>query len=240
MNMLLVVKNRLKLLSNQEKSLILQRFFKTGKGEYGEGDIFIGITIPQIRSIVKEFWRDVSFEDIENLLQSKIHEERTLAMSFLVHKFEKTKDKVLQEEIVNFYLKPSNIKQINNWDLVDLSCYKILGRYLIENLDKVNILYDFVKSDNLWKKRISIVTTFAFIKEKQLEHTVNLAKILLADKHNLIHKATGWMLREVGKQDKQALLDFLNTYANKMPRIALSYAVERLTDEDRKFYRDLR
>lgn len=240
MNLLQNIETSLELACNKEKAETLKKFFKTNKGEYGEGDIFIGVTVPQIRVIVKKFWQDISFEEIEQLLQSKINEKRALALLFLVKKFEKTKIEIEQEKIINFYLNEKNIKQINNWNLVDLSCYKILGRYLLKNPNKIDILYEFSKCNNLWKRRISIVTTFAFIKEEQFKYTIDIINILMLDKHNLIHKANGWMLREIGKKNKEFLLDFLDKNASKMPRITLSYSIEKLTEKEKKFYRTLK
>lgn len=235
--MIYQIKSSLHSLSNPQKALILQRFFKTGKGQYGEGDIFLGITVPEVREIAKKYWKEVNLKDLTELLHSKIHEERSLALYVLVDKFEKSKDKKEQEEIINFYIKPENVKWINNWDLVDLSCYKILGKYLFENQDKINILYDFAKSENLWIKRIAIISTFAFIKEKQFQHTIKICQVLLNDKHHLIHKATGWMLREIGKRDKQILVNFLDKNHTKMARISVSYATEKLNKEQKILYK---
>lgn len=151
------IKQHLHSFSSPQKAKILQRFFKTSKGEYGEGDIFLGIMVPQIREIVQKYWKEIDSNDLTQLLHSKIHEERALALFILTEKFQKSKDKKEQEEIINFYIRPENLKWINNWDLVDLSCYKILGKYLLENQDKINILYDFTKSENLWIKRIAII-----------------------------------------------------------------------------------
>lgn len=231
------IKSHLRSLSSVQKAEILQRFFKTGKGEYGEGDVFLGITVPQIRKIAKKYWKEADLNDLTELLHSKIHEERSLALFILTERFEKSKDKKEQEEILNFYINPENLKWINNWDLVDLSCYKILGKYLLENQDKINILYDSAKSENLWIKRIAIISTFVFIKEKQFEHTIKICETLLNDKHDLIHKAIGWMLREIGKRDKQILLNFLNKNHTKMARISVSYAVEKLDTEEKLKYR---
>lgn len=170
-------------------------------------------------------------------MHSKIHEERSLALYTLVEKFQKSKDIKERTQIVSFYIDPENLKWINNWDLVDLSCYKILGKYLLENQDKVDILYNFAKSENLWIKRIAIISTFAFIKEKQFEHTIKISEKLLNDKDDLIHKAIGWMLREIGKRDKQDLLGFLDKNHTQMARISVSYAVEKLSNEEKEVYK---
>lgn len=205
-----------------------QRFFKSGRGEYGEGDIFIGVTVPEIRSVAKEFYREIDLKLVGRILHSDIHEERSLALMMLVLKFQKAQSAAEKEDIVNFYLHPDNIKYINNWDLVDLSCYKILGEYLIESPDSIEILYNLANSDNVWLKRIAIVSTFAFIKRNQFEHTTRIVQTLLHDKHDLIRKANGWMLREMGKKNEQILLEFLKLYSTKMPKITLSYAMERI------------
>ena len=229
------IKSNLHLFAAPEKAEISKHFFKTGVGQYGEGDIFIGITAPQIKSIAKQFYKEVGFEEIQSLLHSKIHEERALALVMLVVKFQKTKD----VEVVDFYLKSENLQYINNWDLVDVSCYKILGEYLLMNPDKVNLLYDFSKSENLWIRRIAIVSTLAFIRKNQFEHTIKISETLLNDKHDLIHKAVGWMLREMGKKNEDVLLEFLNKHHFNMPRVMLRYSVERLGEENKKAYMKL-
>lgn len=194
------IKSGLSLFVNTERAKIMQGFFKTKAGEYGEGDIFIGITIAQIRKIVKQYYKEADFKIIAELLHSAIYEERSLALYILTEKFQKTKNQNELDQIIDFYINPINLKWINNWDLVDISCYKILGKYIFNSPQKIDILYNFVKSDNLWEKRIAIVSTLAFIKESQFEYTIDICEKLLNDKHNLIHKAIGWILREVGKK----------------------------------------
>ena len=212
---------------NPEKSKIYQRFFKTGKGEYGEGDIFLGLTVPETRAIAKQF-SHLSLNQLIPHLNSKYHEERLLALLILVNNYQKTKS----QDIIDFYLK--NTKYINNWDLVDLTADKILGNYLL-NKDK-SILYQLVKSENLWERRISIISTFAFIKNNQFEDTLRISALLLKDKHDLIHKAVGWMLREVGKRNKPVLENFLKQNYKQMPRTMLRYAIEKFPEDLRQKY----
>ena len=214
--------------ANPEKARVLQRFFKTGKGEYGEGDVFLGITVPQSRAIAEQF-AHIELKDVKKHLQSKMHEERLVALLVLVEKYKKSDDK---KEIADFYL--SNTKHINNWDLVDLTADKILGDYLFDK-DKC-IIYELVKSSNLWERRIAIVSTFNFIKQRKFDETLRLAEMLLHDKHDLIHKACGWMLREVGKKDEKVLRDFLKKNYKHMPRTMLRYAIERFPEVKRKSY----
>ena len=228
--MLNKIKKELQSNGNPEKAKILSGFFKTGKGQYGEGDIFLGIIVPKTREIANKYV-DLNFKDIQRLVLSKIHEERMAALMILVEKYKKSdlKDKKL---IVDFYLQ--NAEKVNNWDLVDLSADKILGDYLIDK-DK-SILYKLAKSENLWEKRIAVVSTFAFIKNNQFNDTVKISEILLNDNHDLIHKAVGWMLREVGKRDEKELLKFLDRYYKQMPRTTLRYTVERLDKKKKEFY----
>ncbi|VVA43370.1 Alkylation repair enzyme superfamily protein [Candidatus Roizmanbacteria bacterium] len=223
--------------SDPERAKNLQWFFKTGKGEYGKGDIFLGITVPMLRSISKKY-QNLDLAEIQKLIENKIHEYRLSALMILRFKYEKTlrlpiEKRVAQgKEIVVFYLK--NTKKINNWDLVDLSCHYILGNYLLDK-DRA-ILYQLAKSKNLWKRRIAIISTFEFIRNHQYIDTLEISKILLKDKHDLIHKAGGWMLRELGKRDKKTEIDFLNKHYKSMPRTMLRYAIEKFSDRERKIY----
>ena len=217
-------------LGNPDKAAILQRFFKTGKGQYGEGDIFLGVNVPMTRSLAKKY-KELDFLDIKNLLDSKVHEERLLALLILIQKFEKASTEQ-RHEIFDFYLKST--KRINNWDLVDLSAPKIVGEYLFEKPRK--ILYKLSRSKNLWERRISIVSTYRFIKSGQVEDTLKIAKILLSDKHDLIHKAIGWMLREVGKKSMADLEKFLKNNYKVLPRTVLRYSIERFPEEKRRAY----
>ena len=219
----------LEFLSIKEKKEFYPRFFKAGPGEYAEGDEFIGVTVPDQRKVVKEFWNKISLEELQELLSSKIHEHRHTALLMLVTKFEKSKDPKEKEEIVKFYLK--NKKYVNNWDLVDNSCYKILGRYCFENQDD-SILRKLAEEDNLWSKRMAIVSTMWHAKkEKSFGLLKELALKNLHHEHDLMHKANGWLLREVGEKDENELLDFLKLHYQKMPRTTLRYAIEKL-DED--------
>lgn len=218
------LKDALKMLSIPEKAQLYPRFFKTGKGEYGEGDEFIGVTVLDQRKVSQEYYKKISLEDLGLLLSSKIHEHRHCALLMLVAKFEKA-DHVLQNEIIQFYL--SNVEHINNWDLVDTSCYKILGRYCFEN-NKDEILKDLAKQDHLWKKRIAIVSTMYYIKKNKIELTKYLVLKNLEQHHDLIHKANGWLLREMGKKNEEELLRFLEVNYQKMPRTTLRYAIEKL------------
>ncbi len=220
----------LKNIADPEKAKNLRWFFKTGKGEYGEGDQFLGITVPKLREISKKY-QNLKLDDLQKLLESKIHEHRLSALMILRFKYQISKIKD-QSAIVRFYLK--NTKKINNWDLVDLSCSYILGNWLINN--ERNILYKLAKSKNLWEKRISIVSTFAFIRGGQFTDTLRISKILINDKHDLIHKAVGWALREVGKKDKQTEINFLDKHYKTMPRTMLRYAIEKFSEKERKFY----
>lgn len=219
-------------IADPKRAKVLQRFFKTKKGEYGEGDIFWGITVPQVRSIAKKY-NDLSSDEIAELLKSKIHEERQVAILLLVHNFQ-VRDKQNKKAIYNFYLK--HTKYINNWDLVDLSADKIVGEYLLDK--KRDILITLANSKNLWERRIAIMATFQFIKKQRLaEWTFKIAEILLNDKHDLVQKAVGWMLREVGKQIGQNIEEeFLIKHYKQMPRTMLRYAIERFPKRARKIY----
>lgn len=221
------VKTALSLLANKDKAAFFPRFFKTGKGQYGEGDEFIGVTVPLQRSVAKEF-RDLPLLEIKNLLDSPVHEHRLTGLLILVSQYEKTKDK----KLVDFYL--ANTSRVNNWDLVDSTAPYILGDYLLDK--KRDVLYRLMKSRDLWEQRIAIVATSALIKNKQFDDTLVISHYLLTHKHDLIHKSVGWMLREVGKQDEKTLLRFLDEHCTHMPRTALRYAIERLTPAQRKYY----
>lgn len=215
---------------NPAQALVLQRFFKTGKGEYGEGDIFYGIKVPEQRMIAKQF-KDLTLSDLSTLIFSKVHEERLISAFILVDQF-KRGNKKKKKIIFDFFLK--NRKGINNWDLVDLSAPKIIGAYLIDK--EKGLLYKFANSKDLWEKRISIISTQAFIREHFFEDTLNISKILLHDKHDLIHKAVGWMLREVGNRDIQTEEEFLIKHYKTMPRTMLRYAIEKFPEQKRKGY----
>jgi 3-methyladenine DNA glycosylase AlkD len=217
-------------LANPEKAKLLSGFFKTGKGEYGEGDVFLGISVPETRKIAQKH-KAASFEDIAKLLDSRIHEHRLAALLLLVEKYSSADEKG-KKEIVGFYLK--NTKKINNWDLVDLSSHKILGDYLFSR-DK-SVLYKLARSSNLWEKRIAIISTFAFINRGKFSDSFKIAEMLMTDKHDLIHKAIGWMLREIGKRDQNREEKFLMKHCKTMPRTALRYAIERFDEKKKQLY----
>ncbi len=216
--------------SNHAK--ILQRFFKTRPGEYGEGDVFLGLKTQETRSVAQKY-QELSFSNLKKLLSSKIHEERVVAIMILNYRFEKA-DIAKKSEIYKFYLK--NLSGVNNWDLVDSSAHKIIGEYLRLSKASRKILYKLSKSKNLWERRISIISTFQFIKNGEFKETLKIAKILLKDKEDLIHKATGWMLREVGKRNLVIEERFLKKHYKTMPRTMLRYAIERIPEKRRQAY----
>jgi 3-methyladenine DNA glycosylase AlkD len=224
------IQQRLRSFATKEKAAVLQRFFKTGPGQYGEGDRFIGVMVPQVRQVVKEF-ADAPLSGALKLLRSPVHEERLLALLLLVHQFERGEDGD-RKRIYTQYLKST--KYINNWDLVDLSAPKIVGPYL-EGRSR-QPLYRLVRSRNLWERRIAILATFHFIRQSDFTDALALAGILLDDDHDLMHKAVGWMLREVGKKDVGTLEGFLRNHHQHMPRTALRYAIERFPEAKRKKY----
>lgn len=225
----------LKQLANPEKEKIFLRFFKTGKGQYGEGDLFLGLTVPQSRTIAKKYI-NLSFTDLDKLIKNKYHEARLVALLILVQKYKQSSfksDLGGRKKIYHFYL--AHTKYINNWDLVDLSAHYVFGDYLLDKDRK--ILIKLAKSKNLWERRIAMISTFAFIYKGESEWTFKIAKMLINDQEDLIHKASGWMLREVGKRVSEAKLRaFLDVYTLKIPRTMLRYAIERLPEKKRKYY----
>ncbi|UCD31109.1 MAG: DNA alkylation repair protein [Desulfobacterales bacterium] len=224
------IRNTLKQLASKEKAAVLQRFFKTGPGEYGEGDIFIGIKVPELRKLAKTYGQ-LTLKEVKQLLQSDIHEERLLALFILTLQYAKGNESD-KKRIYKFYL--NHMRFINNWDLVDTSAQHIVGAFLM-NQSKAP-LYRLATSKNLWERRISILSTFYFIKQDQYVDTLNIAKILLSDKEDLIHKAVGWMLREVGKRHLETAEMFLKKYYKTMPRIMLRYAIEKFPEPKRQRY----
>lgn len=214
---------------NQEKAAHLSHFFKTGKGEYGEGDRFIGVTVPEQRAIAKKH-TDCSFEVLEELIASPYHEVRLTALLILTLKYRKSKEKTIQENCIHFYLNHTG--RINNWDLVDLSCYLLLGPYLQDK--ERSLLYRLAESSNLWEQRIAMVSCMHYVRQGDFKDCLNIADKLLNHPHDLIHKATGWLLREVGKKDKAALIRFLQDRYQRMPRTMLRYAIERFPEEERQ------
>jgi 3-methyladenine DNA glycosylase AlkD len=213
-------------LADPAKANVLQRFFKTGKSQYGEGDVFMGVTVPRSRQVATKY-AGITLEDVKGLLYSKIHEERLVALLILVRK-----SKADLEGVARFYI--NNISQVNNWDLVDLSAPRILGPYL-EGRDR-SILYRLAASDKLWERRIAIIATQHFIRKDDFADTLKISEMLLADGHDLMHKAVGWMLREVGKRDLAVEEAFLQRHWKNMPRTALRYAIERFPEEKRRAY----
>ncbi|HOP30199.1 MAG TPA: DNA alkylation repair protein [Spirochaetota bacterium] len=224
------IKSDLKNAANPVKAVDLARFFKTGKGEYGEGDIFWGITVPVQREIAKKHFNATN-DDIKKLLCEPVHECRLTALLILVQQYSKG-DPVKRKMIADFYL--SNTKMINNWDLVDLTADKILGHYLMDK-DRA-VLYKLAESSSIWEQRIAVISTHHFIKNMDFKDTLSLCEKLMNHKHDLIHKATGWMLREAGKKDLTVLTGFLDRYCKVMPRTMLRYAIEKLDDNQKKKY----
>lgn len=227
-------KKELSKYADRDRVQTLQRFFKTGKGEYAEGDIFIGVYVPQIRKVAGEY-AGLELLEISKLLKSKIHEERLLALLILVLKAKKGSDEV-KNEILDFYL--SHTKYINNWDLVDLSCREIVGDYAYNHNNK--ILSDLANSSDLWERRISMVSTYAYIIKGDSKQTLRIAKILIKDRHDLIQKAVGWMLREVGKRNGRDIeREFLDRNITQMGRVATRYALEHFEKAERDKYLSL-
>ena len=216
--------------SDKRKAKIAQRFFKTGPGEYAEGDIFLGITVPMLRILSKRY-QSLAFNETLRLLKSRIHEERLLSLLILILKYRKV-DLSEKRKIYKAYLNHS--KYVNNWDLVDVSAKQIIGVFL-KDKDRTP-LYKLARSDSLWEKRIAILSTFHFIENNDFEDTLKIAEILISDPHDLIHKAVGWMLREVGKRDRDSEERFLKKYYIAMPRTMLRYAVERFPESKRQAY----
>jgi len=224
------IRKALLLLEDRDKAEILQRFFKTGTGQYGEGDFFLGVSVPQLRKLSKECG-EIDLSEVRALLWSSVHEERFLALLILIRDYEEA-DHAGKRRIYGLYLQ--NTRWINNWDLVDLSAPKIVGDFLMIRDRKP--LYRLARSSDLWERRIAILATFRFIKERQFNDTLNISEILLRDKEDLIHKAVGWMLREVGKRDVSAEEAFLKQHYRQMPRTMLRYAVERFPSEKKKHF----
>jgi 3-methyladenine DNA glycosylase AlkD len=222
------IKNDLRALAKPEKREVLQRFFKTGPGEYGEGDLFLGVMVPDIRAVAKQYYRSIGLRGLAVLARSPYHEERLLGLVILTYQFENG-DKHRKKEIYDWYLR--HTRYINNWDLVDLSAHEIVGAYLEDK--QRGILKKLARSARLWERRIAVVSTYHFIRNNEFADTLSLAAMLLEDREDLIHKAVGWMLREVGKRNERVLKKFLNKYYRAMPRTMLRYAIER-------FPRDIR
>ena len=238
MNQLKQINDGLRLVASFEYADVAQRFFKTGPGEYGEGDIFLGVRMPDLRNVARKY-RSLPLGEVERLLTSKYHEERMTALVIMDLQYQKA-DETGQKKLKNAYIR--GMKHINNWDLVDISAPKIIGRWMADHPEDRPVLYKMAKSSNLWRRRVSILATFELIRLNQLEDTLRLANILLDDEHDLMHKAVGWMLREVGKRDFAVEEKFLKGKSNgkvrykQMPRTMLRYAIERFPESKRQRY----
>lgn len=219
--------------AHPEDAIFLQRFFKIGAGQYGEGDVFIGVRVPMTRLVAKEF-KDLPLPEIQKLLNSKVHEHRLAGLVILGNQCKKLSGNELKKRY-DFYLKNVGAGKVNNWDLVDVSAEYCVGKYLLDQ--PRDILFQLAKSNQLWERRVAIISTFAFLKAGDPATTLAIAEILLHDPHDLIQKAVGWMLREVGKKvDRELLIDFLEKYAATMPRTMLRYAIEHLPIEQRRYF----
>jgi 3-methyladenine DNA glycosylase AlkD len=219
-------------LANSRKATDLQRFFKTGPGDYAEGDIFLGIVAPLTRLIAKKY-SDLSIVEIKKLTESKYHEIRFCGLLILVAQFEKAKSRSEEKRLFDFYIKQLKAGYINNWDLIDVTGVR-MGAYLIDEKTPMPVLRRLAKSDDLWEKRMSIIFTFAFQKIGDMDPTLEIADLLLKDDHDLIHKAVGWALREVGKKDGPMLRNYLKANVAHMPRTTLRYAIEKFSAPERK------
>jgi 3-methyladenine DNA glycosylase AlkD len=222
----------LKALAKPTRAFELQRFFKTAKGQYGEGDIFLGLTVPEVRTIARKY-KKLPLNEIEKLTSSDFHEFRLCGLVILTLQFKASKERSEQKKIFNFYMKQAKEGYVNNWDLVDVTA-PIIGAYLVGENDPYPLLEKLARSKSLWERRLAIIFTFAFIRAGELDPTIEISRSLLKDDHDLIHKAVGWMLREVGKRDIQILRAFLNENAQQMPRTMLRYAIEKMSEAERK------
>ncbi len=225
------IRTALEKLGSPAKAANALRFFKAGLGQYGEGDVFLGVTVPEQRAIAKRF-KDAPLADIETMLADPVHEMRLTALLILGEQFKKGDD-AARKTIADFYLR--HLDGVNNWDLVDGSAPQILGAWLVTKKDR-SVLYRLARSGKLWRERVAIVATQELIRHGEFEDTLRIATILLAHKHDLIHKAVGWMLREMGKKDIKTLREFLGSHAATMPRTALRYAIERMSPAERKSF----
>jgi 3-methyladenine DNA glycosylase AlkD len=228
----MTVAGELKALANSGRAFELQRFFKTAKGQYGEGDIFLGLTVPEVRKIATKY-KKLSFVEIEKLTSSKFHEFRLCGLVILTIQYKASKERIEQKKIFNFYMKQAKAGYVNNWDLVDVTA-PIIGAYLVSEKDPYPLLERLARSKSLWERRLAIIFTFAFIRAGELDPTIEISQKLLKDEHDLIHKAVGWMLREAGKRDIQILRAFLNENASQMPRTMLRYAIEKMSEAEHK------
>lgn len=211
---------------------VVQYFFKTEKGQYGEGDKFLGIKVPVVRATTKPYIHKIAAVEVEHLLHSEYHEVRLAGLLIWVNQYKKLKDEAARKEIVDLFLK--NTRYVNNWDLVDLSCEYIVGEYLLDK--PADVLFALAKSENLWEQRIAIISTLTFIRNGRYEVTLALCEDFLDHQHDLIHKASGWCLREIGKRDEATLRQFLEEHAHVMPRTMLRYSIEKMGEQDRKYF----
>ena len=219
-------------LSNRGRAHDLQKFFQTAPGQYGEGDIFLGLTVPQVRTVAKEY-KAISLNEIDLLIRSKFHEVRLCGLVILTLQYKAAKERKTKKKLFDLYMKAMTDGYINNWDLVDVTA-PIIGEYLIDSDDPYVLLYKLAKSKSLWQRRVSMVFTFAFIRSGDIEPTFEIAEKLLHDKHDLIHKAVGWALREAGKLNGIALRNFLSAHSHEMPRTMLRYSIEKFPERERK------
>jgi len=219
-------------LSNRGRAHDLQKFFQTAPGQYGECDIFLGLTVPQVRTVAKEY-KAISLDEIDVLVRSKFHEVRLCGLVILTLQYKAAKERKIKKKLFDLYMKAMTDGYINNWDLVDVTA-PIIGEYLIDSDDPYVLLYKLAKSKSLWQRRVSMVFTFAFIRSGDIEPTFEMAEKLLHDKHDLIHKAVGWALREAGKLNGIALRNFLATHSHEMPRTMLRYSIEKFSERERK------
>jgi len=222
----------LKALASVGKAAELQRFFKTGPGDYAEGDLFIGVIVPQTRNVAARY-KDLSLTEVAKLTGSDIHEIRLCGLIILTNQFKRSRDVNDKKRLFNFYIKELNAGNINNWDLVDVTA-PTLGEYLLELEDPMAVLSKLAKSKSLWERRTSVVFTFAFLRAGNLEPTYEMAERHLGDKHDLMHKAVGWLLREMGKRDPGLLRAFLKEHCTEMPRTALRYSIEKFSESERR------
>lgn len=213
-----------------EKAAFLPRFFKTGPGEYGEGDLFLGVTVPEQRKIAKEFFREIPLDDLSELIQNPYHEVRLTALIALVYRYQKSKSEGEQKELADFYLH--HLDWVNNWDLVDSSCYPILGHFYWKK--EKSLFYHLAGSHDLWRQRVAMISSLFWIKKGEFSDAFALAEMLKNHPHDLMHKAVGWMLREIGNRDFEAELSFLKQHYPTMPRTALRYAIEKFPEELRQ------
>ena len=228
----------LKKKSNKSQAVLAQRFFKTAKGEYGYGDVFIGVRVPLIRQIARKY-QLLSLSEIEKLTSSKLHEVRLCGLVIITMQYKRAKGEAAQKRLFDFYLKQIKKGRVNNWDLVDVTA-PIMGGYLIPRSDSVQLLIKLARSKDLWQRRSAILFTFAYIRKRELKPTITIVKMLLDDKHDLIQKASGWALREVGKKNLSLLRGFLKENSAKMGRTSLRYAIEKLPKAERKKWLDLK